>query len=484
MSELLRFKTTEDRSRWKEALAVSTTLSLLFVVVYKTSQWLASHRSGVGVWYYEWERAIPFVPAMIVPYMSLDLFFIAAPFLCSSRGELHLLARRIAWTIAIAGVCFLLFPLTLAVERPHVEGWLGAIYNPFVAFDIPYNMCPSLHIAFRTILAKHYGRHSRGPLRWLSHLWFCLIGVSTLLTHQHHIIDVVGGFVLAIVCFHLVRTHPLRRSAVRNGTLAVRYAIAAVALAGTGSWIGSWALLLYWPALSLGLVSLGYCGLGADVYGKVNGRLPWSSRLALGPALIGHWLSLQHYRRGCLAFDVVADRLWIGRRLNLTEAKVAIQIGVVAVLDLTAEFSEAASFRSVVYRNIAIQDLTAPTLAELNAAVEFIRVQTQRGIVYVHCKIGYSRSAAVVGAWLLASGECKSANEAIERLHTVRPTIVIRPEAESAIRQYATLLTVRVDDEDEGEAANEMIGSGGLRAETPLHHFEIVAARPAVLFPE
>ena len=38
-----------------------------------------------------------------------------------------------------------------------------------------------------------------------SHIWFCLIGFSTVLTYQHHIVDVVAGFILAAVCFYLFR---------------------------------------------------------------------------------------------------------------------------------------------------------------------------------------------------------------------------------------------------------------------------------------
>ena len=32
-----------------------------------------------------------------------------------------------------------------------------------------------------------------------------LIGLSPVLTHQHHVIDIVGGFVLAGFCFVAVR---------------------------------------------------------------------------------------------------------------------------------------------------------------------------------------------------------------------------------------------------------------------------------------
>ena len=71
------------RAAWSAAL-----LSLLFVVVYGGTNWFTAQRPATQVttWYFDWELAvIPFVPLLIVPYMSIDLFFVAAPFLCRDR---------------------------------------------------------------------------------------------------------------------------------------------------------------------------------------------------------------------------------------------------------------------------------------------------------------------------------------------------------------------------------------------------------------
>jgi protein-tyrosine phosphatase len=83
-----------------------------------------------------------------------------------------------------------------------------------------------------------------------------------------------------------------------------------------------------------------------------------------------------------------------------------------------------------------ILDLTAPNAAQLQAAVEFISQQAVHGIVCVHCKVGYSRSAAVVGAYLLALGQAKTVDQAIAVLRNSRPTIVIRPEALAALNSF------------------------------------------------
>ncbi len=429
---------------WK-ALKTAAALSALFLVVYNGCSYVTSLRSGVGTWYYAWERYIPFVPIFIVPYMSIDLFFMAAPFVCRSDGERRLFARRIALAILLGGVCFLVYPLKLAVERPHVSGLLGAIYNPFCGVDRPFNLLPSLHIALRTILAELYGRHTRGLVRLASHVWFSLIGFSTLLVWQHHVVDVIGGFLLAGVCFYAVRPAPLALPVVPNLRVGARYCTGAVAVLALAIWLRPWGLWLVWPAAALALVTAGYCGLGPGVYAKHDGRLPLAARLMMWPVLLGQHGSLWYYKRRARRWDALAPGVWIGRTLNDAEAREAMAAGVTAVLDLTCEFSEAEPFLRLPYLNLRVLDLTAPTSGQVRAAVEFIESHSRRGIVYVHCKIGYSRTAAVAGAWLIHAGRARTAAEAMAILRAARPTIVIRPEAGQVLRRAQSVPPVVVE---------------------------------------
>jgi protein-tyrosine phosphatase len=111
---------------------------------------------------------------------------------------------------------------------------------------------------------------------------------------------------------------------------------------------------------------------------------------------------------------------------------------VSVVLDLTSELSAPAPFRGLTYLNLPILDLTAPLDAHFEEAVTFIdrHCQAQNGIVYVHCKAGYSRSAAVVAAYLLRTRLASSAEDAVSLLRAARPGIIIRPEALEAIRSF------------------------------------------------
>jgi protein-tyrosine phosphatase/membrane-associated phospholipid phosphatase len=410
-------------------------LSLLFLLVYGGCNWLTSQRGDVGMLYFEWERHIPFVPWMIVPYMSIDLFFLGAPFLCADRAELRVFTRRVVLAILVAGACFLLFPLQFAFERPRAEGWLGLVFDWFRGMDQPFNLLPSLHITLRTILAGVYARHTRGLMRAVCHVWFSLIGLSTLLTYQHHVLDVAGGFVLAACCFHFVPESPARLPVTPNRRVGWYYIVGALGTAALAVLLPPWGLVLLWPALALGLVGGGYFGAGPGIYRKTAGRLPFATRCVLGPVLLGQWLSWLHYRRECRPWDEIVPGVWIGRRLNDREAAEAVRQGVTAVLDLTAEFSEARPFLAVRCEHVPVLDLTAPTAEQLQHMAAVIEAESARGVVYVHCKIGYSRSAAAVGAFLLASGRAATVGEAVSILRQARPTIVVRPEVMNALRE-------------------------------------------------
>ena len=448
------------RALMLRAAKISVLLSLLFLVVYGSTNWLTAQRpdSDVRTWYFAWELAvIPYVPLLIVPYMSIDLLFFAAPFLCRDEREMRVLAHRVVFSILVAAAFFLLLPLKLAwPERPRVGGWFGEFVEqsctaPFL-MEYPHNLFPTLHIALCMILAATYARHTRGIVRVLSYTWFTLIGASTELTWQHHLVDVAGGLVLGGFAFYVFRESgsplPLtlpdsperggrRVRVVPNFRVGCYYAAGAAAVLALTPAVWPWGVFLLWPAAGLGIVAGAYFGLGPGVFRKTDGRLPLSTRFVLAPVLIGQHLSLAYYRRHCRAWDAVAQGVLIGRTLTEAEAAAAVKQGVTAVLDLTAEFSEAAPFRATKYRNLPVLDLTGPTQDQLHDAVAFIADEAAKGTVYVHCKIGYSRSAAVAGAYLLASHEAATPEEAVARLHKVRPSIIIRPEAMEALSAFA-----------------------------------------------
>ena len=421
--------------RWPLATLWAIVLGGFFFLIYGACNWITSLRAGIGSFYFPWERQLPFVPWMIVPYMSLDLFFVGAIFLCR-RSELNTHAKRVVTAISIAAVCFLLFPLRFAFVRPETTGFPGMLFD-WLKLDQPYNQFPSLHIALRSIVWAPYGRRVRGPLRWALIGWFVLIGASAVLTYQHHMIDIIGGEILTVVVFYLFpwSADETVESGSRNLRVASIYGVSAAALLEVAYALRPWGALLAWPAVSLALMTLAYAGVGARVFRKRNGRPAWAATLLLGPYLLGASISHAIYRRICAPWNQLTPHVILGCRLTSKQALQLRDLGVTAVLDLTAECRECDRLLGLEYKNVQILDLTLPTERQLSEAIAFIERHNGQGIVYIHCALGFSRSAGVLAAYLLKSSRAATAEQAIEMVRKVRPGIVVSPRWEVLLRK-------------------------------------------------
>ncbi len=340
--------------------------------------------------------------------------------------------------ITVAGACFLILPMRMLFVRPEPTGMLAPIFKFLYGFDRPFNLVPSLHIALICLLWVIYVPRAEGVVRRCLQTWFILIGLSALLTYQHQLVDVLTGLFLGLVCLHAFPGESFAedgtQSRARNSVLARRYGLGAIVLFATALLSRPWGLLLLWPGVSLAIIAWAYCGAGAAVFGKRAGRLPISVRIVLGPYLSGIWCAWLIHRQRDVPFGEIIPGLLVGRKLNNAEAQALVDRGLCAVLDLTAEWSEASPLRRVAYRNIPLLDFTSPTNEQLTQATSFIAEHIVRGTVYVHCGWGYSRSTCVGAAWLLSSGKALTVLDAIDMTRAARPKLVMTPELERAVR--------------------------------------------------
>ncbi|XKM13314.1 phosphatase PAP2 family protein [Orbaceae bacterium ac157xtp] len=187
------------KSLWLSALLWLVCLAPLFFLTYgKVNQYTAT-LDDVGSCVFEWESAIPFLPWTIIPYWSIDLFYGLSLFICTSRRELLIHGLRLAFASFIACIGFLLFPLKYSFTRPQSEGVFGWFFQRLEAFDLPFNQAPSLHIILLWLIWLRFYAHTPKKMRWIVNGWALLIAISVLTTWQHHIIDVISGFLVGIV---------------------------------------------------------------------------------------------------------------------------------------------------------------------------------------------------------------------------------------------------------------------------------------------
>jgi membrane-associated phospholipid phosphatase len=149
------------------------------------------------------DHAIQVEPVWMLVYGSFFLFAFLPVFVV--RGAE--LTRRVLWSYILvellAFIGFLVYPTVL--PRPTISEagffpWtLGLIYD----IDPPRNCFPSLHVAWAFVAAFSCYRVHRGVgLAAMS--WAGLIGVSTLYTKQHYLVDVIGGIAIACVAYALL----------------------------------------------------------------------------------------------------------------------------------------------------------------------------------------------------------------------------------------------------------------------------------------
>ncbi|WP_218240999.1 phosphatase PAP2 family protein [Comamonas fluminis] len=181
--------------------------------VYPTANWLASLRDQRYDFITRWDAMIPLVPEFIFVYFSFFPFLLLPLWLVQQPVLSALGKRQIAGTL-ICGLVFVLFPANLAFERviPDAEPY-RSIFSAMFFVDKPHNLLPSLHIVYTalTCLAICQCQWGKGRV-WLCLgvvAWSAAICASTMLVHQHHVLDVVTALVLVAFLWVLIRPIPL-----------------------------------------------------------------------------------------------------------------------------------------------------------------------------------------------------------------------------------------------------------------------------------
>lgn len=176
-------------------------VTLVSLAVYPTLNWLSSVRETRFRLYVPLELQIPFVPHFIWPYLSMYVVFLL-PFFFVPSVAIARLGKQLIAGVLLAGVGFLLFPTSLGFVRTLPDGDLyKALYGGMYRLDLPHNLMPSLHVIYCGTILLACAEWTRPAIRALLWAWLAIIVMSTLLVHQHHVIDVA----LALVIVGLLR---------------------------------------------------------------------------------------------------------------------------------------------------------------------------------------------------------------------------------------------------------------------------------------
>lgn len=179
-------------------------LTFLFLVVYLGCNWITSQRAGSYRLWFDWELKIPFVPATVWVYLSLFVTFFL-PMFALREAALNVLCKRLALAVIASGFLFLLLPAQLGFERPSEVPGQAAAFRLIYLFDLPHNLVPSLHVSWSALILGSLRAVSPPWTRRLLEAWFLLLCAAAVLVHQHHLLDLLSGMLVALGACYAVR---------------------------------------------------------------------------------------------------------------------------------------------------------------------------------------------------------------------------------------------------------------------------------------
>ncbi|HBP37523.1 MAG TPA: phosphoesterase PA-phosphatase [Clostridiales bacterium] len=161
------------------------------------------------IWKFAFDDLIPFSKYFIIPYYYwyVQIIVSIAWFVFSPHTGrmLHRMTLAINFSMLISSLFFFFFPTEMI--RPEVAGedLFSQMTLMLYAADRPYNLFPSIHVAYSAVMARYWAL--AGPRK----LWFRLINyggtafviISTVFTKQHYSPDILGGLAVAWIAWHL-----------------------------------------------------------------------------------------------------------------------------------------------------------------------------------------------------------------------------------------------------------------------------------------
>lgn len=180
------------------SLPLAYLFSKIFFSVYGGASLLAHLRNPRPDFHFSWELKLPFFPSLSIIYLSVPLLLLLTPFILRTWRSFTPFFITLTVETLVAGVFFLVIPTTQAYPERVASGMFAGVFRFADRMNLEYNEFPSLHIAFALTAAIVFGRRCGWFGRTLFYLWAAGVAVSTLLLHEHHLLDIAGGAALGL----------------------------------------------------------------------------------------------------------------------------------------------------------------------------------------------------------------------------------------------------------------------------------------------
>ncbi|UIR55499.1 hypothetical protein LZQ00_14650 [Sphingobacterium sp. SRCM116780] len=413
-----------DEKRLTIQLQIRATLFCLciFSLVYNGSAYYASTLAEVPSFVFSFERHIPFIPWMIIPYMSSGLFFSCVCFLCTSRAQLMQYIKRVAILTIISGIFFLLIPLQFSYPKPSINSSLLHYFFDFLnTWDSPYNQAPSLHVGYACLFWSVLKERFSGIVKFFFGCWFILLGISTMTVYQHHFIDVITALILVQIVF-IFTFYQKVFAAYRNQYVACFYYLFSFITCLLASLCYDlhivYSLGIIWISMMLFIVGLHYQYDQHHFLKDKNGHITWWKKVFYFPYQFTYYLLWRFFRKKQenVLMEIMPQLFITARLINKQVADCHISKHD-HVYDLAAELEENKTLKQYsMYHAFPMLDIGTTSRIDLEDLVNQIALiyeqRNPKTRIIIHCTMGYSRST-LMGVLLLKKILSLNLNQAI-----------------------------------------------------------------------
>ncbi|NOK13154.1 phosphatase PAP2 family protein [Corallococcus exercitus] len=192
------------REELKRTGAMTFGFALFFLAVYGGASWVTGFYPGGLRVDLPFEQHIPFMPGWAAVYVSMDVLLLLSLFIFRTWRQLLPFALALCAETVLGALCFLVLPVEVAWPTRAVTGGWTEVFQAADTMNLERNYLPSLHVAFACTAALAYRERSGPVASTVFALWALAIAASTLLIHEHHLVDVLAGALLAWGTWHVV----------------------------------------------------------------------------------------------------------------------------------------------------------------------------------------------------------------------------------------------------------------------------------------
>lgn len=153
------------------------------------------------------DKAVPVIPEFVFIYLGCYIFWVANYIIIARQGKEYCMRFVFADIMSrlICGIFFLFLPTTNI--RPELVGtdiWTTLLKFVY-ATDAANNLFPSIHclVSWFCYIGIRGRKNIPKWYRMFSCIFAILVFISTQVTKQHYIIDVIGGVAIAELAFYI-----------------------------------------------------------------------------------------------------------------------------------------------------------------------------------------------------------------------------------------------------------------------------------------